>query len=306
MPARAQLLERFESGKAIARRLDALTKHIGLTKVARSYVMAASAYTAYVAQRPSFDWLAMQTVFSLFLVCLGAATLNNYQDRDIDGRLGRTRQRPLAMGELGARTVLLQAAALILGGTLGLLVAVGSSRLAITGLLGVCLYNLVYTPLKRRTVLAIVPGAVCGVLPILMGWMAAGGELASPKVWILMAVFGVWQLPHFWLVVLASRQDYRESGLPSMLRVLSERQLGRLVFVWVAAFAVLTMLLPLYRVVESEAAAWGCVANGFALTSVFGFLLFSDRGDERYRDLFRYLSFSVALVMTVIVFDAMA
>jgi protoheme IX farnesyltransferase len=139
-----------------------------------------------------------------------------------------------------------------------------------------------------------------------MGWMAAGGGLTSPKLWILVVVFGVWQLPHFWLVVLASRNDYRKSGIPNMLRLLSLRQLTKLVFVWVAGFAVLTLFLPLYRVVASEVAAWAFFANALVLTSVFGVLLFSRRHGGRYRDLFRYLSFSVAVVMSVIIVDGIS
>jgi protoheme IX farnesyltransferase len=259
-----------------------------------------------VVREASFDWIALETTFYLFLVCLGAATLNDYQDRDIDGQLKRTRSRPLATGGIGPQAALIQALLLILLGTLGLFVASGSLLLPAAGLIGVCLYNLIYTPLKRRTVLAIVPGAVCGVLPILMGWLAAGGGLTSPKLWILVAVFGVWQLPHFWLVVLASRDDYRKSGIPNMLRLLSLRQLTKLVFVWVAGFAVLTLFLPLYRVVASEAAAWAFFANALVLTSVFAVLLFSRRHGRRYRDLFRYLSLSVAVVMSVIIVDGIS
>jgi protoheme IX farnesyltransferase len=268
--------------------------------------MAASAATAYIVRKPSFEWIALGSIFSLFLLCSGAATLNDYQDRDIDGRLRRTRRRPLATGEIGSRAALIQALILILAGTLGLFVVSGSLLLPTAGLIGVCFYNLLYTPLKRRTTLAIVPGAVCGVLPILMGWMAAGGGLASPKLWILVVILGVWQLPHFWLVVLAGREDYRESGIPNMLGVLSVRQLNKLVFVWVTSFAVLTLLLPLYRVVLSEAAAWVFFANALVLTSVSAALLFSKRAGHRYRDLFRYLGLSVAVVMSVIIVDGIA
>jgi protoheme IX farnesyltransferase len=212
----------------------------------------------------------------------------------------------LARGEIDSRAALIQALILIFAGTLGLFAVSGSMSLPLAGLIGVCLYNLIYTPLKRRTTLAIVPGAVCGVLPILMGWMAAGGTLASPKVWILVVLLGVWQLPHFWLVVLASREDYRESGIPNMLRVLSVHQLNKLVFVWVTSFAVLTLLLPLYRIVLSEAAAWVFLANALVLTSVSAVLLFSRRGGHGYRGLFRYLSLSVAVVMSVVILDGIA
>ena len=280
--------------------------HLGLAKLSLCYLMTASAFTAYVARKPVLDTTALGTLFALFLLCLGSATLNNYQDRDIDRRLQRTRRRALARGEIRPQAALIQAAVLILAGTVGLFLAGGSVALPLTGLIAVGFYNVIYTPLKRRTVLAIIPGAVCGMLPVLMGWMAAGGGsgLGSPKLWILMVVFGVWQLPHFWLVVLAHRDDYRSSGIPSMLRILSVGQLRQLVFVWAAAFVILTLCLPLYRVILSETAAWILLANALILAAVFGVFLRGDR--DRYRVLFRHLSLSLAIVMSVILIDGIA
>jgi protoheme IX farnesyltransferase len=269
-----------------------VARHLSLAKLPLCYLMTASALTAYVARRPVLDSTAWQTISGLFLLCLGSATLNNYQDRDIDTRMRRTRRRPLARGQISSRAALVQAAALILAGTVGLVLASDSLALPLAGL---------YTPLKRTTVLAIIPGAVCGMLPVLMGWMAAGGGLGSPKLWILMIVFGVWQLPHFWLVVLAHREDYRNSGIPSMLGILSTGQLRQLVFVWAAAFVLLTLCLPLYRVILSETASWILLANALALATFFGICLRGDR--DRYRALFRYLSLSLAVVMSVILVD---
>jgi protoheme IX farnesyltransferase len=162
----------------------------------------------------------------------------------------------------------------------------------------------VYTPLKRKSVLAIIPGAVCGALPVLMGWVAAGGGLTSPQLWILVVVLGVWQLPHFWLVVLENQCDYRGSGIPNMLRLLSAEQLRRLVFLWGTTFVVLTLLLPVYRVTQSAVAAWVLAANAFALASVFAFFLLRVDGGG-YRGLFRYLNLSLALVMGVVMLDCL-
>jgi protoheme IX farnesyltransferase len=281
-----------------------VARHIGLAKLSLCYLMSASALTAYVARRPVLDSTTLETIFCLFLLCLGSATLNNYQDREFDTRLRRTRRRPLARGEISSRTALTQATALILAGTAGLFLSSGSLALPLTGLIAVGCYNGIYTPLKRTTILAIVPGAACGMLPVSMGWMAAGGGLGSPKLWLLMIVFGVWQLPHFWLVLLAHREDYRSSGIPSMLGILSVGQLRQLVFVWAAAFVVLTLCLPLYRVILSETAAWILFANGLILATFFGFCLLGGR--DRYRALFRHLSLSLAIVMSVIVIDGIA
>ena len=304
MAPRAQTVAISNPRRPFSELAGRVARHIGLAKLSLCYLMTASALTAYVARRPALDPTALETIFCLFLLCLGSATLNNYQDREIDAQLGRTRGRPLARREISPRAALIQAAALILAGTLGLVLASGSLALPLTGLIAVGFYNGIYTPLKKKTSLAIFPGAVCGMLPVLMGWMAAGGGLGSPKLWILMVVFGVWQLPHFWLVVLAHREDYRASSIPNMLRILSLRQLRQLVFVWVAAFLVLTLCLPLYGVILSETAAWILFANALILATVFGICLQGD--GDRYRALFRHLSLSLAIVMSLILIDGIA
>jgi hypothetical protein len=89
-----------------------------------------------------------------------------------------------------------------------------------------------------------------------------------------------------------------------MLRVLSVEQLRALVLVWVASFAVLTLCLPLYRVILSPIAAWALLANALVLASVLGASLRA--GGEGYRRLFRSLNLSLALVMGVILIDAIA
>jgi protoheme IX farnesyltransferase len=267
--------------------------------------MTASALVAYVVREPALDLTALGTMLCVFSLCLGGATLNNYQDRHVDAKLRRTRERPLASGSMGTRAALVQAAILILTGTLGLLFIGESVALPITGLIAIGVYNGIYTPLKKTTVLAIVPGAVCGMLPVSMGWMAAGGGVGSPTLWMLMVLVGVWQLPHFWLVVLANQEDYRDAGVPSMLRILSAQQLRQLVFVWVTAFVVLTLCLPLYRVILSETAAWILFANALLLASISCLFLYLPRDAARYRELFRYLNLSLAVVMAVIMADAM-
>jgi protoheme IX farnesyltransferase len=302
---KARLVELLDSGRPLREAARGLTSHISLAKPSLSHVMAASALTAYAARRPALELAGLETIFWLLVLCLGAATLNNYQDRDIDRLLRRTRGRPLASGEIGSWSGLAQAAVLILAGTLGLAGASGSAVLPVIGLAAVGVYNFVYTPLKRKSVLAIIPGAVCGALPVLMGWMAAGGGLESPQLWILVVVLAVWQLPHFWLVVLENQRDYRVSGIPNMLGVLSVEQLRRLVFLWATSFVVLTLLLPLYRVTQSAVAAWVLSANALVLASVFAFFLIRPDDRASYRGLFRFLNLSLALVMGVVMLDCL-
>ena len=120
MAPRAQTVAISKTRRPLSEFAVRVAKHIGLAKLSLCYLMTASALTAYVARRPALDSTALETIFCLFLLCLGSATLNNYQDREIDTQLGRTRGRPLARREISARAALIQAAALILAGTVGL------------------------------------------------------------------------------------------------------------------------------------------------------------------------------------------
>jgi protoheme IX farnesyltransferase len=295
--------EKMESQAPLARPGLGVVRQIGLAKVPLCHLMTVGAFTAYVVQRPSLDLTALGAILGVFLLCLGSATLNNYQDREIDRRLRRTRERPLASGQISSKAALLQAALLVISGALGLYLVSGALALPAVGLGAVFLYNGVYTPLKKKTVLAIIPGAVCGSMPVLIGWMAAGGGLDSPRLWILMVVLAVWQLPHFWLVVLTHQEDYRKAGIPHFLRVLSVRQLRQLVFVWVTAFLVLTLCLPLYQVTLSETAAWVLFANALVLASLFTLVLGLGGSAARYHRLFRCLNLSLGIVMGVILVD---
>ncbi len=274
--------------------------YLGLGKPGVSLLMAASCYASYSISGRIQDGAALGAALGVFLLSAGGASLNNYQDRHLDASLVRTRTRPLPSGTIAPRHALVQGAALILGGTLALYVAVGSPGPPGVGLLAVGLYNFAYTPLKRHTVFALVPGAICGAMPVLVGWTAAGSAI-SPRTWMMMAVLAVWQLPHFWLVVLAHRADYSKVELPSMLRLFSTAQLRRLVFIWTAVFAVMTLLLPLFEIVITKTAAWLLVANALTLIALVTYRLIIRPHEASYRPLFRALNASAALVMGLIV-----
>src|SRR5262249_18441529 len=140
-----------------------------------------------------------------------ANTLNMYLERDVDGRMARTRHRPLPAGRLPER------AALVFGIAQALvavpLLTFGANPL--TGLLGavaLILYVLVYTPMKRWSIHALLVGAVPGAMPPLLGFAARSGELSLGA----LALFGViflWQIPHFLAIALFREDDYRAAGL---------------------------------------------------------------------------------------------
>jgi protoheme IX farnesyltransferase len=132
------------------------------------------------------------------------------------------------------------------------------------GVFTVFWYNGVYTPLKRVTAFAAVPGGLVGALPPVIGWVCAGGDIFDPRIRAVAFFFFIWQIPHFWLLLMRTGEDYRRAGLPSLTSVFSREQLARVTFVWMLATAVASLVFPLFGVTRSlwvylgfvAAAAW--------------------------------------------------
>lgn len=175
------------------------------------------------------------------LLAMGGTMLNQFQERHSDARMLRTRNRPLAAGHLQPRTVLI-AAAIVSGLGLALL-TICDIRSAIAGFIALLCYNGLYTPLKRRTALALLPGAVCGSLAPALGWLATGGQLNDYRLILLSGLLLLWQLPHFWLFALRHRVDLQRAGLFPDLALHSSGPLLGLIFLWTFALSVSTLLL---------------------------------------------------------------
>jgi heme o synthase len=155
--------------------------------------------------------LLVHTVIGTALVAGGAAALNQVLERDSDRLMRRTQARPLPAGRL--RISQARPFALALAGIGLVQLALGANLLAaLVAFATIASYALVYTPLKRRTSLATVIGAVPGALPPMIGWAGATGSL-SIEAWVLFAIVFVWQMPHVLAISWIYREDYERGGI---------------------------------------------------------------------------------------------
>jgi len=155
--------------------------------------------------------LLLHTVMGTALVAAGAAAINQVLERDTDRLMRRTQSRPIPAGRLGMGEAGRFALSLAAIGLVQL--ALGANLLAATvAFATIASYALVYTPLKRRTSLATVIGAVPGALPPMIGWAAATGDL-SIEAWVLFAIVFIWQMPHVLAVSWMYREDYERGGI---------------------------------------------------------------------------------------------
>jgi heme o synthase len=141
----------------------------------------------------------------------GTLALNQWWERDLDARMARTRARPLPDGRLQPWEGLLWGAGLCLSGVAYLAAMVGAAVAWLTAATAV-LYLFVYTPLKQRTALCTLVGAVPGALPPVTGWVAASNEMTLGA-WVLFAVLFLWQLPHTLAIARVYCDDYARAGV---------------------------------------------------------------------------------------------
>jgi protoheme IX farnesyltransferase len=154
----------------------------------------------------------LHTVFGTALVAAGASALNQWLERDSDALMRRTERRPLPSGRLQAAEVFVFGLALGLGGVLYLALTLSHILAAVAAAVTFVLYVAVYTPLKRRTPLNTLIGAVPGALPPIIGWCAVRGELTL-EAGVLFVILFLWQVPHFLAIAWIYREEYERAGL---------------------------------------------------------------------------------------------
>jgi heme o synthase len=183
------------------------------------------------------------TLIGTLLVASGTATLNQLMERCHDAQMRRTSNRPLVSGRLSAKEacwfgLLLSASGVTL---LAATVNAVSALLAIGTLLG---YLLVYTPLKRKTPLCTMLGAVPGAMPTLIGWAAASGSVGR-NAWLLFGVLFLWQFPHFLAIALLYREDYARAGFRMLPRFDADGRFTKAEIVVFTIVLVIVTMLPL-------------------------------------------------------------
>jgi protoheme IX farnesyltransferase len=231
------------------------------------------------------------------MVVMAGAMLNNVSDIELDKLMERTRVRPLPMGIYSPRVVKVVALILMHGGFVALAKLPNGLAVSLLSGVGLVLYNFVYTPLKTKTMWAIVPGALCGVVPPIMGWVAGEGAILSFEFALLVAILLVWQFPHFWLILLFRRADYFAARVPNFLEKCDELSLRRMLFAWLLVFALLTSLVSLSGGIAFMHTRVFIALNALAISVAAAVIVWGKSKNPRWRGLFIHLNATLGLVM---------
>lgn len=219
------------------------------------------------------------------LVAGGAAALNQVWEREVDALMRRTRLRPLPAGRLGTTESRWFGIALSTVGIVELAWQVNLLAAAVAALTAVS-YVLVYTPLKTRTSLSTLVGAIPGALPPVIGWAAATNSITLPAL-VLFGIVFFWQMPHFLAIAWLHREDYARAGIP-LLPVLESdgRRTGQQALLYAAGLwpvSLMPILVGLAGVPYSIVAT--ALGVGFIVLSA---LFMRERSNQTARRLFLY------------------
>jgi protoheme IX farnesyltransferase len=194
-----------------------INDYLALTKPRITWLILMSTGVGYFFGLPAgihgpIEWLKLfHTLLGTGLIASGTAALNQWYERDADRKMKRTEGRPLPSGKMSAASAMRFGIALSIAGFLELWLGVN----LLTALLGAFTlgsYLFVYTPLKQRSALATVIGALPGAMPPMIGYAAVAGTLSAPA-WALFAILFLWQFPHFLAIAWMYREDYARAGI---------------------------------------------------------------------------------------------
>lgn len=226
--------------------MSALRDLVSLTKPRITFFVVLTAAVGFVAglegSLASIDVaLLLHTLVGTALVASGTSAFNQLWEVEVDRRMARTRNRPLPDGRLPVRLAFSFALLVSVAGT-AQLYFFANALTALLAALTLTSYVFAYTPLKTRSPLSTIVGAIPGALPPLGGYTAVTGAIGTPGL-VLFAILFVWQLPHFLAIGWRHREDYGRAGI----RILSTvdptgRRSGREALLWCVALLPISLL----------------------------------------------------------------
>jgi heme o synthase len=248
-----------------------LSAYVELTKPRITFLVVLTAVAGFwLGSTAVVDYLGLLNLaVGVTLLSAGISTLNQYIERDLDGLMLRTQDRPLPSGRLTPNDALRFGVLLSLIATIHLGVF-SSWVVAGLGLFTAITYLFVYTPLKTRSTLSTVLGAFPGAMPPLIGWVAARGEFALEG-WILFSILFLWQFPHFLAIAWMYRDDYARAGIKMLPVVEREGRItGRQIIIYTLMLLPVS-LLPTLVHLSGQIYFFGALGLGL------GFLYFGAR-----------------------------
>jgi heme o synthase len=276
--------------------------YVQLTKPRITFMVIVTTFIGFIlgSAGPIDYVLLLHTIFGTALVAAGASALNMVLEWDVDARMRRTENRPIPAGRITVLQALSFGSILSGAGLIYLLVLVNPIT-SVLAAITLALYLFAYTPLKRKTSLCTVVGAVPGAIPPMMGWTAVQGSIGF-QAWWLFSILFLWQLPHFLAIGWLYREDYARGGFP-MLPVTDTEgiQTSRQVIINTVALIAIS-LLPAFLGLSGVLYFAGALILGIMFL-IMGIRLWQTKSNPSARQLLLASVLYLPLLLSLLVLD---
>jgi protoheme IX farnesyltransferase len=280
--------------------LKTLAIFADLIKYKLSLAVVLSAVTGFFLYHNTLDYHLFILAVGIFFLASGAAALNQFTERVPDSLMERTKNRPIPSKNISEVMALSISSILIFLGCL-LLFFNGLTPM-ILGISNLILYNLLYTYFKKRSIFSIIPGALVGALPPLIGFTSAGGTILNHEILCFSAFMFFWQLPHFWLIIIKYGKEYNAAGFATISNYLNESQIRYLVLLWVILSSWLIFLFySISHTINSNILILLIILNISFIILFYMILVVKKRPNEIRVAFILINSFSLALMLFLIV-----
>lgn len=268
--------------------LGTASDYYELTKPGITFTVVSSMLIGFLMGSAGMvNWATMiHAILGTYLIAAGTAAHNMFLERDLDGIMRRTSQRPLPAYRITPKQSLIFSMSLIISGLAYLLFMVNIVA-GLVSLATTLIYLYVYTPLKRISALNVFVGAIPGALPVVGGWAGSTGTVFEHGMWILFGVIYCWQIPHVIAIAWVCRDDYEHAGFKMLPK---NDPYGWKASLWV--IVPLLILLPtVYKLYVMDLVNW--LYLGGSLLATFGYLWYGMRFTiSRDKDTAKALMFS--------------
>lgn len=262
-----------------------------------SVAIAISAVIGYILTGESELYTLLLLFCGVFFQSAAAAALNQYYERNTDALMERTRKRPIPSGKMTTQSAVIAILVALISGTI--LLSFVNLYTAGLGLFNLVLYVYVYTPLKYKTHLAIIPGGFVGAIPPLMGWIAAANQHHWYPIVFYATFMFFWQIPHFLLLNYKYAGDYQKAGISTLYTSVSHNVFGLIFFVWFCGTLIISQMFPLVGLIRGITPMLTLLIINIAVFAVFGYLVFGNEGKKiafGQMLLYGYLLFQMAII----------
>lgn len=273
-----------------------------LGKVRISLPIALSALTGYVLYTHTVDAQGWWLLFGVFFMACSSSVLNHWQERHTDAQMPCTKDRPSPSGKISPQNAFLVAIAFAFVGSIILLLS-NPPMAAVLSWLTLIFYNGVYTPLKKISAFAVIPGSMVGAIPPMIGWAGAGGSLTSEVILMVAAFFFIGQIPHFWLLLLMFGEQYKLAKMPSLNQLFSDVQIKRVTYTWILT-TVASAFLVIFFVIGNKLIMFLLMFYIFYLLSSLTMAVFV-QDEFKVRPSFYKLNFLYLFMMIFLIVDSL-